>query len=37
MFCDISNFDEIIAYEKNNIVKLLDFIYRQYDTFCFEN
>lgn len=34
IFCDICNFDEIIASENKNIIHILDRIYRSFDGFC---
>lgn len=36
LFCDICNFDKIVADEKKNIVKFIDDLYRVFDTFCNE-
>lgn len=37
LFCEISNFDEILHSEKEHVVFLLDEIYRVFDTYCAEN
>ena len=35
LFCDISNFDEIIGKEQENVVQILDKLYRCFDDLCF--
>lgn len=35
LFSDISNFDEIIAKEQENIVPILDNVFRYFDDLCF--
>jgi len=37
MFCDICDFDKIIAKENTNIVKILDYLFREFDGFCLQN
>lgn len=37
MFCDINDFDKLIAQEGKNVVKFLDYLYREFDGFCLEN
>lgn len=37
LFCDIYEFDKIVATESTNIVKILDNLYRVFDQICFEN
>ena len=37
LFCDFCHFDEIIASENTNIVKILDSLFRNFDLFCLEN
>jgi len=34
IFCDICNFDEIIASENKNIIQILDRIFRYFDGLC---
>lgn len=34
LFCDIVDFDKIINVEKQNIVRILDFIFREFDNIC---
>ena len=34
LFCDILEFDSIIAVEQSNIVETLDKFFRNYDTIC---
>ena len=35
LFCDISNFDEIIGKEQENVIQILDKLYRCFDDLCF--
>lgn len=35
LFCDIANFDEVLAVEKESTLKILDSIYRFFDDLCF--
>lgn len=35
LFCDISNFDEVISNEQENVVQILDRLYRHFDDLCF--
>ena len=37
LFCDISNFDEIMIKEEENIIKILDILYRKFDKSCLSN
>lgn len=37
LFCDICNFDEIIKNESLGIIRILDELYRKFDTFCLES
>ena len=37
LFCDICDFDQIIAKENKNTVKILDYLYRKFDDFCLLN
>lgn len=37
LFCDICDFDKIIAKENTNIVKILDYLFREFDGFCLQN
>ncbi len=34
VFCDIANFDEIIANENKNIIEILDNLYSSFDILC---
>ncbi|CAD8108584.1 unnamed protein product [Paramecium primaurelia] len=34
LFCDICQFDKIIKTEKENVIHLLDILFRQYDSLC---
>ncbi|CAD8079778.1 unnamed protein product [Paramecium primaurelia] len=34
LFCDICQFDKIIKAEKENVIHLLDILFRQYDSLC---
>lgn len=34
LFCDFVDFDKIINVEKHNIVRILDFIFREFDNIC---
>lgn len=36
LFCEICNFDEIIANQNTDIVSILDSIYRIFDEFCLQ-
>lgn len=36
IFCDIVGFDDIILVEKENVVEILDKLYRAFDDFCLE-
>jgi len=37
LFCDICNFDDILASQNTDIVGILDHIYRIFDGFCLQN
>lgn len=37
LFCDICDFDQILAKENKNTVKILDYLYRKFDDFCLSN
>lgn len=37
LFCDICGFDDVIAVEKENIVNLLDNLFRGFDALCVSN
>ena len=37
MFCDICDFDKVIAKENTNIVKILDHLFRDFDGFCLQS
>ena len=37
LFCDICDFDKIIAKENTHIVKILDYLFREFDGFCLQN
>ncbi|CAD8169381.1 unnamed protein product [Paramecium pentaurelia] len=37
LFCDICGFDDLIAVEKENIVNLLDSLFRGFDALCVSN
>lgn len=37
LFCDICNLDKIVKHENRGVIKLLDKLYRMFDTFCLEN
>ncbi|CAK69401.1 unnamed protein product (macronuclear) [Paramecium tetraurelia] len=37
VFCDICGFDDLITIEKENIVKILDGLFRQFDQLCTQN
>lgn len=37
LFCDITNFDEIMTCEEEKIIKLLDNLFRQFDKSCLSN
>lgn len=37
LFCDICGFDDLIAVEKENIVNLLDNLFRGFDALCVSN
>lgn len=34
LFCDICGFDDLITVEKENVVKLLDGLFRSFDALC---
>lgn len=36
LFCDICNFDDILANQQRDIVNILDYIYRIFDEFCIQ-
>ncbi|CAD8108619.1 unnamed protein product [Paramecium sonneborni] len=37
LFCDICGFDDLITVEKENIVKILDGLFRSFDQLCAQN
>ena len=37
LFCDICDFDKIIKKEQKGVIKILDNLFRMFDTFCLEN
>ncbi|EGR30880.1 hypothetical protein IMG5_121780 [Ichthyophthirius multifiliis] len=37
LFCDITNFDDIMLKEEENVIKILDILYRQFDKSCISN
>ena len=34
LFCDICKFDDILDFEKDQIIKFLDDVFRNFDKFC---